>query len=86
MTQELKYTYEGRDVKDGEYALGQLSKPRFGRVCVNGTSTDDLYEDMLVDMDLDTFNDLFKYVKSRDGESITSFTAVVVDNTIIHVY
>lgn len=77
--------YEGERVEDGEYKLGQLSMPRYGRVVIPNTADDLLYNDMPVHMDYKTFVSLFKYVKDRDG-SIKDFTAVVKNHAIVHVY
>lgn len=81
--EKKRFMYEGEDVRDGTYTLGQLSKPRHGRV--RKPDSEELYNDMLVLMDDKTFNQLFDYVSSRNG-SITQFNAVVVDNEIVHVY
>jgi len=74
--------YEGEPIKDGNYKLGQLSMPGYGRVVKDA---DELYNDMPVIMDAETFGYLFQYVKGRSG-SITDFTAVVKNNEITHVY
>lgn len=82
----MKRPYEGEKVKDGEYPLGQLSKGGYGRVVRPGHNPDYLlYNEMQVLMGDATFEHLFNYVKGR-GEGIHTFTALVQNNIIIHVY
>jgi hypothetical protein len=82
----MKTPYEGEPVKDGEYRLGQLSMPGYGRVVIPGHNPDHLlYNDMPVMMEPETFKGLFDYVKSRE-HSIRDFRATVKDQTITHVY
>lgn len=82
----MKTPYEGEPVADGNYQLGQLSMPGYGRVVIPGKNPDKLlYNDMPVDMGDETFNALFAYVKGR-GKGIHDFTAIVKSHRIIHVY
>lgn len=78
-----EYYYEGEPCADGEYTLAQLSKPRHGRVYK--PDSEELFNDMLVKMDKETFDQLFDYISGRDS-SIKKFTAVVCDKEILHVY
>lgn len=78
--------YEGEFVEDGIYVLGQLSKPRYGRVVIPGNNPDHLiYNNMIVQMDDKTFFSLFDYVKGRET-SIHTFRAIVENHYILHIY
>jgi hypothetical protein len=83
----MAFVYEGERIPDGEYPLGQLSKPRHGRVHKSRSERDmdELVDDMLVKMDQETFDQLFDFIRGRE-HPISDFTAVVKNCEIIHVH